>query len=101
MGMGVGGQVSFPSHTFSVVPFFLFIFLFPPLPLFFFVPFSPIAMVKLAARKADGRNVCAGNSEMDLFIPVTVVTEAQTLCDDKGQKIEPRFALDWPVPRLV
>ena len=58
-------------------------------------------MVKLATRAADEGKKCAASSEMDLFIPVTVVTEAQTLCDDKGNKIEPKFGADWPMERLV
>ena len=66
-------------------------------------------MVKLQSRRPqeatfplpEEKKKCEGSAHMDLFIPVTVVTEAQTLCDDQGNKIDPRFGPTWPMERLV
>jgi hypothetical protein len=66
-------------------------------------------MVKLQSRRPQEatfplpieKKKCEGSAQMDLFIPVTVVTEAQTLCDDQGNKIEPHFGPTWPMDRLV
>ena len=38
---------------------------------------------------------------MDLYIPVTVVTEAHTLCDEKGNSTPPKFDDNWASSRLV
>ena len=65
---------------------------------FCFSHFFSFAMVKIAHRAPDP---CSGSSKMDLFIPVTVVTEAQTLCDDKGNSTGPKFDANWPSNRLV
>ena len=76
----------------------------------FFLPHTHThAMVKLQSRRPQEatfplpieKKKCEGSAQMDLFIPVTVVTEAQTLCDDQGNKIEPHFGPTWPMDRLV
>lgn len=83
-------------------------FFFRPLFLFLFV-ITTYTMVKLQSHRPQEvtfpvpveKKKCEGSAHMDLFIPVTVVTEAQTLCDDQGNKTDPHFGPSWPMERLV
>ena len=92
-----------------VSSFFVFFCCLIFFPFVFLLTTHTHAMVKLQSRRPQEatfplpieKKKCEGSAQMDLFIPVTVVTEAQTLCDDQGNKIEPHFGPTWPMDRLV